>query len=88
MTIEQLRQELFIVIETVTEIEITDTLYRMELDMAGINSIKFVQIIVDIEERYDLEFDDSLLDYIQFKNLQSFIEYIIQIILKKIDIIE
>ena len=77
MLAEELRQGILDIIEATTKIKITETLLNMELDMAGVNSIKFVQIIVDIEERYNIELDDSLLDYTQFASLQSFIVCIV-----------
>lgn len=77
MSLQELREGVCQIIEAVTEIRVTKELLNLDLDMAGINSIIFVQIIVSIEEKYCVELDDSLLDYAQYKNLMFFIERIV-----------
>lgn len=41
-----------------------------------INSLNFLKIIVDIEEEYDIEFDDEELNFEEFNTIKAFVEHI------------
>ena len=48
----------------------------LEMKDMGINSISFIQIVVDIEETFGFEFDDEDLDYEKFRTMDDLYEYI------------
>lgn len=41
-----------------------------------INSLNFLKIIVDIEEEYDIEFDDEELNFDGFSTIKALVEHI------------
>jgi len=85
MSKEMLENGITKIIENIIGIEIGESQLYMELELTGINSIKFIQIIVDIEEKYKVEFDDDLLlDYTSFKTLNAFFISIVQKLSNKI----
>lgn len=57
--------------EDLVEISVEDTLEDL-----GINSLAFIRIIIEIEEKYGFEFDDEDLNYQKFKYVKDVIEYI------------
>ena len=46
------------------------------LNEIGIDSIKFVNMIVEIEDKYHFEFDDEMLARANFFDIQSLVEYV------------
>ena len=42
----------------------------------GITSLNYIKILVDIENEFNFEFEDELLDYEYFKNYKSVMDYI------------
>lgn len=42
----------------------------------GIDSLTFVELIIELEEKFDIIFDDEMLISSSFKTIQSFIDYI------------
>lgn len=48
----------------------------MKLQDMGINSITFIQIVVELEECFGFEFNDEDLDYEKFIYLSDLYEYI------------
>jgi len=48
----------------------------MDLKNIGINSITFIKIIVTIETEFGIEFGDEDLDYNEFPNIQSLVNYV------------
>jgi len=49
----------------------------------GLNSISFIKVIVAIEMEFDIEIDDTSLDFSKFKTLQEMIDLIEQELNKK-----
>jgi acyl carrier protein len=49
----------------------------------SINSIEFIELIIIVEEEFDCEVDDSLLSNNSFFSLNTFAEYISNIISEK-----
>ncbi|MBC8560728.1 non-ribosomal peptide synthetase [Fumia xinanensis] len=53
-----------------------DDIQNKDLVSLGINSIQFIKIIVEIEDIFDIRFDDEYLEYRKFENLRAFINYV------------
>ena len=49
----------------------------------GIDSIEFINILIEIEERYQLEFDDEIFDLRDFITIMELIDYIVDCIKMK-----
>ena len=47
-----------------------------QLSVAAINSISFINIVLLIENKYDIEFDDEYLDFKDFDTVTSLCEYV------------
>mgnify|MGYP001401524314 CR=1 FL=1 len=47
-----------------------------KIDDIGLSSISFIKMIVDIEEEFNIEFDDESLEFSKFDIIQDFIDYI------------
>lgn len=47
----------------------------------GFTSLKFVKFLIDIEEEFDIEFDDDLLDFAKFETVNDIINYIASLLL-------
>ena len=43
----------------------------------GLDSINFVQLVVELEEQFGFEFDDNMLTYDKFKNVNYISDYIL-----------
>ena len=46
----------------------------------GLNSITFIQLIVALENEFDIEFEDEMLDYKKISKIKHLCDYIDQII--------
>jgi acyl carrier protein len=67
------------VFEVITETLKEQTLNLIEetsLVELGINSINYISIIVALENRFDMEFEDDMLGIKSFENIKQIIEYI------------
>lgn len=53
-----------------------DILLEDEMAKIGLNSIAFIQIIVELEEELEFEFDDDRLDFYKFHTIQDIFIYI------------
>lgn len=49
----------------------------------GINSMNIMELIVDIEEEYNIEFDASVLNYRLLRTIRSISEYVFEQINKE-----
>ena len=78
----KIKRELIKIIENVAGINITENMLDVDFEMVGINSLMFIQIIVNIEKYYKIEIDDTFLDITQYETLRSLIDSITAIILK------
>lgn len=47
-----------------------------EWNHLNMNSIKFVRLIVEIEKKFDIEFEDEFLDYNEFSSIAQLCEYV------------
>lgn len=68
-----------IVMEVVAKVlikEIYEINSEITLDELGLNSITFVKIVVELEDQFDIEFDDDRLVMSKFKSLKEISEYI------------
>lgn len=50
--------------------------YDDNLSDFGIDSIKIIELVVEIEETFDFEFDDEYLTYETLKNIDNITRYI------------
>lgn len=57
--------------ETLEQLKENDDLTELE-----INSILFIKIIIDIENQFNIEFDDEALDYSKFVSMDNLIHYV------------
>lgn len=69
-----MKQEIIQIIEDNLRDSITEEMLVMELFLTGIDSIKIIQIIVDIEEKYNVKLGKMFEDDTLFANLQAFID--------------
>lgn len=65
-----------IVTKQVNSIIGRDILLEDEMVKIGLNSIAFIQIIVELEETLEFEFDDDSLDFYKFHTIQDIFTYI------------
>jgi acyl carrier protein len=47
-----------------------------DLGEIGLNSVSFIKVVVKIEAKFCLEFDDNNLGFNNFENLQALIQYL------------
>lgn len=68
-----------ILMELVKEI-ITETTEPITMDQKineiGFNSILFIKMVVSIEDAFQFEFDDEMLNYNRYETLQNISDYI------------
>lgn len=50
--------------------------YNQKVESIGMDSIAFVKIIVDIEEKFGFEFEDEMLRIDKFPYISSFVDYV------------
>lgn len=48
------------------------------IDISLIDSFEFIQNILELEEMYNIEMDDEMLDFERFSNLQEIASYILE----------
>lgn len=60
-------------------IKIKDNVEDIKMTDLNFNSIEFIELIVELEEEFNCEFDDSLLSNNSFLSLNSLIEYLSKI---------
>lgn len=77
MNNSQIKEKIRECIEGIMERKIEEEEFQKSLSMIGINSIKFVKILIAIEEEFDYEFDEEILDFYRFEKLNEFIEIVI-----------
>lgn len=59
--------------------ELTLSEYKdINMNQLGINSLNFIKIIVDLEETFDIEFDDDKINYELMNNIEQLIELILK----------
>lgn len=50
------------------------------LDLLGINSLNFIRIIIELEEKYGCEFDIDMLSFDVYPNFGEFVKYVESIV--------
>ncbi len=59
------------------EIEIFDEAsFDTDLISLGLNSLTFIKLLVSIETRFDIEFEEEFLDFNYLSNLNQLVDYI------------
>ncbi len=62
----------------INEILVTEDIKGIgENDSLGLNSVQFIQLVVEIEKEFDIEFADDDLNLSNFGSLNSLIAYIV-----------
>ena len=65
---------LSLILENLDEkIEIT---YDIPLSGVGIDSVKIIQLVIALEEKFDFEFEDEMLSYQTLRNINSISDYV------------
>ena len=49
---------------------------NLDFRSIGINSLSFIQLVVNLEDQFDVEFDDENLDIEHYKNVKEFCCYV------------
>lgn len=57
--------------------------FETSLDACGLDSLSFINLIVEIEKRYGIEIDDDKLDIASFHTIRELIEHILTIVNEK-----
>lgn len=70
--IETVRRNTSVLYEEVEIEKINDFIAELEMD-----SVVIMQLLIDIEETFDIQFDDDL-DYDQIRSFQKLLEYILR----------
>lgn len=70
-TFEKIKQ----IVREVTE-EDVDVKLDSEFKGIGLNSISFIRMVVAVEEKYGIEFDDEYLDYGRYNTFSDFCIYV------------
>lgn len=68
--------EIFQVVKESMELGQAKIQLEDNLDAYDIDSLKYIQMLVAIEEHYDIEFDEKMLGMHYFKNFKELVEYI------------
>ena len=69
-----IQNELCKILENLLEIDSVST--DKTLEELKVNSIIFIRLVVECEQRFHIEFEDEMLLMSEFPNLKSFIEYV------------
>lgn len=63
-----------LILENLDEkVEIT---YDIPLSNVGIDSVKIIQLVIALEEKFDFEFEDEMLSYQTLRNINSISDYV------------
>lgn len=73
---EDLMCKMVQVISKILNKQASDINMDMSIAEMGISSIKFVQIIVELEDRFDIEFDDEKIISTEFERVKDLYEYL------------
>lgn len=70
-----------LILENLDEkIEIT---YDIPLSNVGIDSVKIIQLVIALEEKFDFEFEDEMLTYQTLRNINSISDYVFKRLAEK-----
>ncbi len=56
------------------EKEVSEINIQMDLDEVGLDSFSYINVVIDIEERYDIELEDEFMIPSEFASIREFIE--------------
>lgn len=73
-----IKKKLIVIISTILKDSSVEEYLLNDDDLIsiGLNSIKFIRLVVEIEKEFNLEFEDDMLDYTNFKSLEDLSEYV------------
>lgn len=63
-------------------VELSD-LSKVSLNDLGFNSLNFIKVIVELEDMFDIEFDDNQINYKLLSNIQKLVEMIKKLIAER-----
>lgn len=72
--------------EAVRQVSEEDRILNMETELTaegGIDSLAFMNIIIALEERFDIELDEELIKLKESKNIEDFVKQFQQILLNR-----
>ncbi len=74
----QVKDIIIEIIKTILEDESVDNVLLTDdnLVQLNINSIDFIRLVVELERRFDIEFEDEALDYTKFTSLTLLCDYV------------
>lgn len=64
------------VLDIINSVNSTEATLESSLNDLGINSIDFIRIIVTLEDEFDFEFENEMLLYESFSDINSIVKYI------------
>ena len=50
------------------------------LDELGMDSVLFIETVLHIEEKFDIQFDEEMLVYFKFPDVQSLVDYTVNLL--------
>jgi len=68
--------KVFSIISEMTNTQISNITGNITLTDLGVDSITFIKLIVSLEEMFNFEFDDNMLLFTAFPNIQRIIDYV------------
>lgn len=74
----QLHTEVFEIVASLLNKEVSDMRLSMETNLLelGINSVDYIRIVVALESKLNIEFDDEDLNYERFNTIDDIIYYV------------
>ena len=76
MELKHIKKEIIYIIEKITDnIVLNEDSVLIE---SGINSMQIIQIVVELEHRFNFEFEDEKLSYETLRTIGSIAEYVYQ----------
>ena len=77
---EKIYEEIILILKEISEDGIDEIKMEDDLREKGINSLMFIQLLVLLEERYDFEFDDEMLDQEKLSTIDALTDYVMKMI--------
>ena len=73
-----IREKTTILLERYADIEVQDIDTKLYFDSYINDSIKFIKIVIGLEDEYNIEFDNTDLQLEKYKTIDEFIEMVCQ----------
>ena len=74
-SLDEIKENLLVDFSKITNTTITDDDSKMPLSELGIDSLQFVELLIETEERYNFEFDDEKYFKDAFSSLEDIARY-------------